>query len=142
MQKAKILFISSVVLATGFLAAALISGNYQIQSKVALASLTGCPVMPPHQTNIQVNPSAPQINASVSIGTDIPECHLASASCEWRWSGSVNSNTTNKPDGQFSTSFSSSGSKSIHVDVFSSVPDICEGTAIKVAYGDISFVVY
>ena len=142
MTKAKTLFISSVVLATGFLAAALISGNYQIKSNEMLASLSSCPVIPPHQTNISVNPGAPEINQSVSIKTDdIPECPTSGipTSCEWRWSGSVNRTTTNKPTGQFSTSFSSSGNKTIHVEVYSSMQGICGGELINVAYGDISF---
>ena len=96
-----------------------------------------------HVVTIAVSPNPVLVNQTVSIKTSIiPECNSPSAYCEWRWSGAVTRVTTNKPTGEWTTSFSTIGTKEIKVEVYVEDATVCSGSWIKVASGSSSFNVY
>jgi len=115
------------------------AGIFGINFRYLLASAT---LLSPHQTTVYISPNPALVNQMVTIKTDsIPECNSSTASCEWRWSGSVLKTTTNKLTGQWTTSFSTTGTKNISVEVYVKDATICDNTWIKVAYGSVTFTV-
>ncbi|MCX8016112.1 MAG: hypothetical protein N2692_02315 [Patescibacteria group bacterium] len=106
-----------------------------LKTRYFLACVNPYPLL--HITNVYISPNPALVNQTVTIKTDaIPECNSSTASCEWRWSGDVSSINSNKLRGEWTTTFTRTGTKNIKVEVYIKDLTICGDDWIKVAYGE------